>query len=132
MEKNILKLLTPKDKVAFIDSTMSIRQGLEKLRAHGYAAIPVINKDGTYCGVVSEGDFLWEIMNDNIVTVEELETKEVKDIIRKEVPSCKIDVSYQTLLSMATNYNFVPIVDDRNILMGIITRKSILDNLDKN
>lgn len=131
MEENILKLLTPKDKVAYIDSDMTIRQGLEKLRAHGYSAIPVINKDGTYCGVVSEGDFLWNIMNDNVITVEELENTKVKNILRKEVPSCKIDVSYQTLLNMVTNYNFVPIVDDRNILMGIITRKSILDNLKK-
>ena len=131
MEENILKLLTPKDKVAYIDSDMTIRQGLEKLRAHGYSAIPVINKDGTYYGVVSEGDFLWNIMNDNVITVEELENTKVKNILRKEIPSCKIDVSYQTLLNMVTNYNFVPIVDDRNILMGIITRKSILDNLKK-
>ena len=131
MEENILKLLTPKDKVAYIDSDMTIRQGLEKLRAHGYSAIPVINKDGTYYGVVSEGDFLWNIMNDNVIAVEELENTKVKNILRKEIPSCKIDVSYQTLLNMVTNYNFVPIVDDRNILMGIITRKSILDNLKK-
>lgn len=129
MEQNILKLLTPKDKVAIVDSNMSIRQGLEKLRAHGYSAIPVINKDGTYYGVVSEGDFLWEIMKDNVVTVEELENKKVKDIIRRNVPSCKIDVEYDELIRIITNYNFVPIVDDRNVLMGIITRKSILDNI---
>ena len=116
---------------AYIDSDMTIRQGLEKLRAHGYSAIPVINKDSTYYGVVSEGDFLWNIMNDNVITVEELEKAKVKNIIRKKVPSCKIDVSYQILLNMVTNYNFVPIIDDRNILMGIITRKSILDNLKK-
>lgn len=129
METNILKLLTPKDKVAFIDSNMTVRQGLEKIRAHGYSAIPVINKDGTYCGIVSEGDFLWEIMRDNVITIEELEDKKVKDIIKKTVPSCKIDVTYEELIKIITNYNFVPIVDDRNILMGIITRKSVLDNL---
>lgn len=131
MEKNILKLLTTKDKLVFINSDTTIRQGLEKLRAHGYTAIPVINKDGTYYGVVSEGDFLWEIMKDNVVTVEELENKKVKDIIRKDIPSCKIDVSYDELIKLITNNNFVPIVDDRNILMGIITRKSILDSIDR-
>lgn len=129
MEKNILKLLIPKDKVSFLEPNMSIRQGLEKFRAHGFTATPVINKDGTYYGVVSEGDFLWNIMNDNIVTVQELELKKIKDVIRKDVPCCKIDVTYEELVKLITNYNFVPIVDDRNILMGIITRKSILDNL---
>lgn len=129
MEKNILKLLTPKDKVSFIELDMTVRQGLEKMRAHGFSAIPVLKKNGTYYGVVSEGDFLWDILDDNVVTVQELESKKIKDIIRKKVPSCKIDVSYDDLLKMITNYNFVPIVDDRNVLMGIITRKSILDNL---
>lgn len=129
MEKNILSLLTPKDRVAYIESDMSIRQGLEKLRAHGYTAIPVLNKDGTYYGVVSEGDFLWDLMDDNVVTVQELESKKIRDIIRKEIPSCKIDVTYEQLIKMIVNYNFVPIVDDRNIMMGIITRKSVIDNL---
>ena len=129
MGKNILSLLTPKDKVAYIESDMSIRQGLEKLRAHGYTAIPVLNKDGTYCGVVSEGDFLWDLMDDNVVTVQELESKKIRDIIRKEIPNCKIDVTYEQLIKMIVNYNFVPIVDDRNIMMGIITRKSVIDNL---
>ena len=129
MEKNILKLLTPKDKVSFIELDMTVRQGLEKMRAHGYSAIPVLKKNGTYYGVVSEGDFLWDILDDNVVTVQELENKKIKDIIRKKVPSCKIDVSYDELLKLITNYNFVPIVDDRNVLMGIITRKSILDSL---
>lgn len=129
MEKNILKLLTPKDKVSFIELDMTVRQGLEKMRAHGFSAIPVLKKNGTYYGVVSEGDFLWDILDDNVVTVQELENKKIKDIIRKKVPSCKIDVSYDELLKIITNYNFVPIVDDRNVLMGIITRKSILDSL---
>lgn len=129
MGKNILSLLTPKDKVAYIESDMSIRQGLEKLRAHGYTAIPVLNKDGTYYGVVSEGDFLWNLMDDNVVTVQELESKQVKDIIRKEIPSCKTDVTYEQLIKMIVNYNFIPIVDDRNIMMGIITRKSVIDSL---
>lgn len=129
MEKNILKLLTPKDKVSFIEIDMTVRQGLEKMRARGYSAIPVLKKNGTYYGVISEGDFLWDIIDDNVVTIQELETKKVKDIIRKKVPSCKIDVSYEKLLELITNYNFVPIVDDRNVLMGIITRKSVLDNL---
>lgn len=131
METNILKLLTPKDKVAFIELDMTVRQGLEKMRAHGYSAIPVLKKNGTYYGVISEGDFLWNIMDDNVVTIQELENQKVKDIMRKKVPSCKVDVSFNELINLITNYNFVPIVDDRNVLMGIITRKSILDNLKK-
>ena len=126
MKDNILTIITPKNQVAYLTDSMSIRQGLEKLRLSGYAAVPVIKDDGTYFGVVSEGDFLWKLLDDNIVTVVELEKTNVKDIIRKRVPACKVDASIDDLMTLVSDYNFVPIVDDRNVLMGIITRKSVI------
>ena len=126
MKDNILTIITPKNQVAYLTDSMSIRQGLEKLRSSGYAAVPVIKDDGTYYGVVSEGDFLWKLLDDNIVTVVELEKTNVKDIIRKRVPACKVDASIDDLMTLVSDYNFVPIVDDRNVLMGIITRKSVI------
>ena len=131
MKENILTLLTPKNKLAFLNYNMTIRQGLEKFRAHKYSAIPVLKDDGSYYGVIKEGDFLWSIMDDNIVTVQELENKKIKDIITMDVPSCKVDESIENLTNLITRYNFVPIVDDRNILMGIITRKSVINYLSK-
>ena len=130
--ENILKLLTPKNDLAYLISNMTIRQGLEKLRVHGYTAIPVINEDGTYFGVVSEGDFLWSIMDDNVVFVQELEDTKIHNIIRKKIPSCKVDATIEVLTKLVIQYNFVPIVDDRNILMGIITRKSVINYLVNN
>ena len=47
---NVISLLTPKAQVAFLYEDFTIRQGLEKLRAHGYTAIPVLTRDGQYAG----------------------------------------------------------------------------------
>ena len=58
---NLLYLLRPKDEITYISSAATVRQGLEKLRVHGYTAIPAVNKAGEYAGTVSEGDFLWAI-----------------------------------------------------------------------
>lgn len=127
MKENILTIITPKANVTYLNESMTIRQGLEKLRINGYSAVPVIKDDGTYFGVVSEGDFLWKILDDNVVTIEELEKTKVRDIVTRKVPACKIDISIDDLVTFAIEYNFVPIVDDRNILMGIITRKSIIN-----
>ena len=60
---NVLMLLKPKSEVEYLIDTYTLRQGLEKMRAHGYTAIPVISKDGEYMGCVSEGDFLWHIID---------------------------------------------------------------------
>lgn len=129
MKMNILTLLTPKTDLAYLTVNMTIRQGLEKFRIHGYSAVPVLNDDGTYYGIIKEGDFLWNIVQDDIVSIKELEEMKIKSIARKNVEACKIDTTIEELTKKITNNNFVPIVDDRNILMGIITRKSVINYL---
>ena len=44
---NVLMLLKNKSEVAFVYDTNTLRQGIEKMHAHGYSAIPVLSKDGT-------------------------------------------------------------------------------------
>lgn len=51
---NVIMLLKPKDTIKYIYDKNTLRQGIEKLRAHSYTAIPVISKDGKYIGTVSE------------------------------------------------------------------------------
>ena len=50
---NVISLVTPKAQVAYLYDDFTIRQGLEKLRAHGYTAIPVLSREGQYLGTVS-------------------------------------------------------------------------------
>ena len=60
---NIASLLLPKSMVAFLYDDFSLRQGLEKMKYHGYSSIPVISRDNRYVGTVSEGDFLWYLVD---------------------------------------------------------------------
>ena len=59
---NIMRFLTPKSKTAYIDDKSSVRQALEKMRHHGYNALPVIDEAGMYVGTLTEGDFLWHLV----------------------------------------------------------------------
>ena len=43
---NALFLLKSKASVALVYDDNTLRQGLERMRAHGYTAIPVINREG--------------------------------------------------------------------------------------
>ena len=60
---NIAYFLLPKNSVAYLYDDCTFRQGLEKMKYHGYTAIPVISRDGKYVGTVSEGDFLWRLLS---------------------------------------------------------------------
>ena len=128
---NIASFLLPKIEVAYLRDNMTIRQGLEKMKRSGYTAIPVIDCEDRYVGVISEGDFLWAILenNDNIddITLKKLETMSIRDLIRmdKVKPVC-IDTNMEQLLGQAQNQNFVPVIDDRSVFIGIITRSDII------
>ena len=133
MEKmNALLLLTPKTELACLTDDVSVRQALEKMRAHGYMAIPVITKDGEYVGTIAEGDLLWKLVDEDN-DLEALDDISIKDIIRTNyTPAVKVDANMDELANMIIEQNFIPIVDDRNILMGIVTRRNVLKVLLKN
>lgn len=126
---NIISLLKPKATVSYIYDSSSVRQGLEQMKAHKFTATPVINKDGKYIGVVSEGDFLWYILNNHEqADIKLLEEVKIKDIINtKKHKPVRISATMQDLLLLVMNQNFVCVIDDRDCFIGIITRKSVLE-----
>ncbi len=130
---NVLMLLRPKETVKYIYENNTLRQGLEKMMAHSYTAIPVITKDGRYVGTVSEGDFLYYIVNENIEGIKEQENYYVRDIIRKDFnPAVRINVSMDELLQRSMSQNFIPVTDDTDIFIGIVTRQDIIRYFIKN
>ena len=56
--------------------------------------------------------------------------KSIKSLIRKEfMPAVSISTPMMEILRQSLKQNYVPVVDDRNIFIGIITRKVILESL---
>ena len=80
---NIVMLLRPKSEVAYVYEDNSLRQGLEKMRRHGYTAVPVIDREGGYVGTVSEGDFLWHMIDYGDADIRKQEAYQIKNILRK-------------------------------------------------
>lgn len=124
---NMLMLLKPKSEVAYVYDDKTVRQGLEKMRSHGYAAIPVIDYEGGYVGTVSEGDFLWHMIETDETGIKGQEEYKITDIMKKNrnMP-VKITATMEDLLLKVMDQNFVPVVDDRGRFMGIITRRDVM------
>ena len=128
---NIASFILPKVEVAYLRDHMTIRQGLEKMRRSGYTAIPVIDREDRYVGVISEGDFLWRVLeyNSNLedITMKKMEELSIRDLIQMDkVKPVFIDTNMEQLLGQAQNQNFVPVVDDRDMFVGIVTRRSVM------
>ena len=127
---NVITLLTPKAQVAYLYDDFTIRQGLEKLRIHGYTAIPVLNREGIYMGSVSEGDFLWSLLDNGDNSLRAQEKLPLKSILRKDFhPAVSVQVTMEELLDQAMRQSFIPVVDDRGAFVGIVTRQNIIRRL---
>ena len=125
---NVIMLLKPKETVKYIFENNTLRQGLEKMKANSYTAIPVISEDGKYVGTVSEGDFLYYIVDRDTKGMKQQEKFYVRDIIRKDFnPAVRIDVQMDELLNRAMNQNFIPVTDDRGYFIGIVTRGTVIE-----
>ena len=125
---NIAYFLLPKGRVAYLYDDHTFRQGLEKMHHHGYTAIPVISRSGQYIGTVSEGDFLWRLVDkEGRVPMRDLEQIRIRNILRGNAyPPVRITVTMDELLDSAMNQNFIPVVDDIGSFIGIVTRRDIL------
>ncbi|UKI13486.1 MAG: CBS domain-containing protein [Oscillospiraceae bacterium] len=129
---NIAFFLTPKSQVAYIREGSSIRQGLEK-DAETRIHLPAGHiKDGRFLGCINEGDFLWNILSMGSVTTKDMERARIDDIISDRYTPVRVTTTMEELLRHATEQNFVPVVDDRDIFMGIVTRRALLTYCLKN
>ena len=124
---NILFFLTPKAMCAYLHDDYTIRQALEKMEAAGYAALPILNRHGEYKGTLKEGDLLWALRNMCDMDLKQAECKKIMDISRRKdnVP-VTVSTSMQELVERASYQNFVPVVDDKNAFIGIVTRRAII------
>ena len=127
---NVISLLTPKVNVACLYEDFTVRQGLEKLRHYGYTAIPVLARDGRYLGTVSEGDFLWCLLDEKDNSLRAQEKLPLLHELRPGFnPAVRVDVSLKELLDRALQQSFIPVVDDRGAFVGIVTRQNIIRKL---
>lgn len=124
---NVLRFLTPKSSVAFIYDDYTLRQTLEKMEFHRYSAIPIINRAGQYVGTLTEGDLLWAIKNQYSLNIKEAENFPITRVHRRmDNEPVTADTSMEELVTVALNQNFVPVIDDRGVFIGIVTRKEIM------
>jgi CBS-domain-containing membrane protein len=124
----ISAFLYPKSEVSFVLSSASMREALEQLKRHYYTALPIVDSEGKYAGTLSEGDLLWKL-NDtpeiDFDNMHQVQISEIKKHIHNE--SVSINAHMEDMLALAADQNFVPVVDDDNIFIGIIRRKDIIE-----
>ncbi len=126
-QNNILFFLTPKAMCAFLYDDFTMRQALEKMEVASYSALPILNHRGEYRGTLTEGDLLWAMKNICQMDLRQAECHRIMEIShRKDNVPVRVTTSMQDLVERASTQNFVPVVDDKDTFIGIVTRRAII------
>lgn len=124
---NILFFLTPKGMCSYLNDDDTLRQALERMETAGYAALPILNKKGEYRGTLTEGDLLWAVKNLCGMDLRQTEDHRIMEIShRRDNVPVKVSTTMQELIARASEQNFVPVIDDKNTFIGIVTRRAIM------
>lgn len=124
---NILFFLTPKSEVDYIYEDFTLRQAVEKMDYHGYTAIPILDREGHYVGTLADGDILRIIKEQRHLDMKEAEKIPVSSIRHNRIiKSVSASARMEDMIELAYGQNFVPVVDDEDCFIGIITRRDII------
>ena len=124
---NVLFFLLPKAMCAYVYDDYTIRQALEKLESAGYAALPILNRRGEYRGTITEGDLLWALKNICYMDMRQAEARRIAELERRRdyIP-IRVTTDMHDLVERASAQNFVPVVDDKDAFIGLVTRSAIV------
>ena len=129
---NILRFIIPKSSVVCLDKSSTVRQALEKMRFHRYAAIPVLDGEGMYVGTLRNDDIFKYFLENGKFDSRAAERDSNTSILEASYSKPLYhNASMGELIENVKEHNFVPIVDDRGCFIGIILRRDVLNFLSK-
>ncbi|MCU4924973.1 IMP dehydrogenase [Halobacteria archaeon AArc-dxtr1] len=118
--KSADELIIPLDSVVTADPEMTVREVDEMMIRQGVGGAPVVNTRGEVLGIISSTDIRphLEVNEDDPVTA--AMTDEVITVDEEIDPRDAFDLMYEHKIER------VPVVDDENLLVGLVTMQGIL------
>ncbi len=119
--------LLPKSETYYLYESFTLRQAVEKMQHHKLTALPILDNNGRYLGTITAADLLWYFKD------MDLDMKRSAKIPLMDVPRLHdnrpVSVSARVgdLISAAMEQNFIPVIDDLGVFIGIVRRREILE-----
>ncbi len=122
-------LLIKKSKVEFLYNDITIGEALTIMNRRRYQMIPVLERNSLrYLYSVSSGDFLRKFLEDG--DIEKTKNAPLSSVtVERLIISCSAESEIDEFSDLITLQNYVPMVDDRGVFQGIVTRRSIMNYL---
>ena len=124
---NIAFFLTPKLETVWLTTDATVREAIESMEQSGYTALPMLDQHGLYVATLTEGDLLRKLVRSAHSSIRDVERARLTEVpVLRTVRAVGIEAEVEELFSRALDQNFVPVVDSRNVFVGIVRRREIL------
>ncbi len=125
---DVAAFLTPKSEVVWVSASGTVEQALERMKPNGFAAVPIIDDDGCYVGTLSTNDLMWFLLGSGNAWQERTRVTSVMAVPRRPTGlPVHVDTGVATLVARATEQSFIAVVDDRDVFIGIVRRRPLLE-----
>lgn len=130
MEKMLLNdvdtLIKPVEELAVIAANHNLDHALLLMTKNKYSLVPVLDKDSKLQGLISMALIIEAIMDIEDVYFDKLADIKVQEVMAPAYPVVEKDYDLEEVVRLLVRYPFVSVVDQKGVLLGIITRQEIL------
>lgn len=124
---NILFFLAPKSELAYIRTDTTLQETLDIMEQYRYSVVPLIDTSGKYSGIITEGDLLYNIKNRYSYDIERAKNDTIDSLdVRRTYEPIRISETVEEVFKKSMYQNFVPVVDDDDIFIGIVKRRDVI------
>ncbi|CAM3686377.1 cyclic-di-AMP-binding protein CbpB [Mesobacillus zeae] len=131
LQVSIKDLMIPSERVAHVQVGNSLEHALLVLTKSGYTAIPVLDPHYRLHGLISTPIIMDSILGLERIEFELLEEKRVEEAMNTDIPRINSGSTIQSSISHLVDHPFLCVEDSNGYFDGILTRRSLLQELEK-
>ncbi|CAM3804830.1 CBS domain-containing protein [Aeromicrobium ponti] len=131
LEFNISDFMIPSERVAHVQVGNNLEHALLVLTKSGYTAIPVLDPHYKLQGLISTPIIMDSILGLERIEFEMLEKKRVEEAMNRTISRLDIDASIQQSIALLVDHPFLCVENKEGFFEGILTRRTVLDQLNK-
>lgn len=130
--REITPYIIPKEKVVIVNTDWSLERALLILTRKGTNSVPVINDQEQVEGIIGKTDildFMLKISRGNEIDFSQLSGHTVSEAMNKNHSGILANSIFSFAFEVLINRSYIPIIDLKGKLVGILTRKVIMEQV---
>lgn len=124
-------LMIPADMVAHVADYHSLSHAMLILTSVKYSMIPVLSADSTLQGLINMSAIVQSMVQLDGINADSLDEKQVKDAMLEVPVKVTLEDSFETIFRHLVDHNFLCVVDESGLFIGMITRRNLLKRLNR-